>query len=322
MKKAIVTGASGFIGSHFIHFLKQKGYYVIGIDSKKPKFANSLETDKFFIADLRDVKQVDKSFSKVDELYMFAANMGGVGFIQTVNAPIMHDNLLININSLSRAKELGIKTVFFASSACVYPISKQTNAKVKPLKESDAYPADPDSKYGWEKLIAEQLCDAYNQDYGMKIHVARFHNIYGPESTYEGGREKSIAALCRKIASAGKEDKIEVWGDGKQTRSYCYIDDCCEGIYRLTQSNCFKSLNIGSEELVSINQLVDMIAGIANKKIEKKYLLNKPQGVRGRNSDNFLIKEVLNWEPKILLSEGLTKTYAWINKQAGKIEKK
>ena len=317
IKKAIVTGAGGFVGSHLVRFLKNKGYWVKGIDIKNPQFSESV-ADEFSLVDLRDPQKTEEAFLAVDELYMLAADMGGMGFISCHGAQIVHNNALINLNSLEAAKNLGIKKIFFASSACVYPEEKQLDEKNLGLKETDAYPANPDTAYGWEKLFIEQACAAYARDYAMELRIARFHNIYGPEGAFKGGREKSPAALSRKIAVAKKEDEIMVWGDGKQSRSYCYIDDCCEGISRLMQSDCKKVINIGSDRLVSINELVDIIANIANKKISKKYDLSKPQGVRGRNSDNTLLRKELSWEPQISLEEGLSKTYDWILAQIEK----
>lgn len=317
MKTAIIAGAGGFIGSHMAKFLKQKGYFVTGIDIKKPEFSKSA-ADKFIIADLRDPKLVKKHLFKVDELYMLAADMGGMGFISCNGPQIVHNNTIINLNLLKQSAELKIGKVFFSSSACAYPEEKQMSAKNNGLKETDAYPANPDTAYGWEKIFIEQACLSYNKELGLKIAIARFHNIYGPEGTYEGGREKSPAAICRKIAKAKKSDSIEVWGDGKQTRSFCYIDDCLEGVYKLMHSDYSLPINIGSTRLVTINKMVDIIAKIANKKIIKEYNLSKPQGVRGRNSDNTLIKQMLSWEPQISLEEGLEKTYRWIENQIKK----
>ncbi|MCB9813398.1 MAG: NAD-dependent epimerase/dehydratase family protein [Pseudomonadales bacterium] len=317
MKTAIITGAGGFIGSHLAKFLKKKGYFVTGIDIKKPEFSKTA-ADKFIIADLRDPKIVKKHLYKVDELYMLAADMGGMGFISCNGPQIVHNNAIINLNLLHRSAELRIGKVFFSSSACAYPEEKQLSTKNSGLKEQEAYPANPDTAYGWEKIFTEQTCMAYHKELGLKIAIARFHNIYGPEGTYEGGREKSPAALCRKIAMAKKTDSINVWGDGKQTRSYCYIDDCLEGIFKLMQSDYDMPLNIGSDRLVTINKMVDIIAKIAKKKISKHYDLSKPQGVRGRNSDNTLIKKTLEWSPKITIEEGLEKTYKWIDSQLKK----
>lgn len=313
-KTAIVAGAGGFIGSHLVTFLKKKGYQVTGLDLKKPEFSQTT-ADKFMIADLRRADLVKKYLHQVDELYMLAADMGGMGYISCNGPQIVHDNAIINLNLLQRATELKIGKVFFSSSACVYPEEKQMTARVKGLKETDAYPANPDTAYGWEKIFTEQACLSYQQELGLNLRIARFHNIYGPEGTYQGGREKSPAALCRKIALSQKVDEIEVWGDGQQTRSYCYIDDCLEGIYRLMQADYNKPLNIGSDRLVTINKMVDMIAKIADKTIRKKYDLSKPQGVRGRNSDNTLLRKTLRWEPQISLETGLARTYRWIEER-------
>ena len=315
MKSAIVTGAGGFIGHHYVSFLKNKGYdRVIGIDIKYPEFSKT-KADEFIITDLRNYAAAKKVFKKVDELYMFAADMGGVGYIQTVHAPIISNNSLININSLNIAKKTGIKNVFFASSACVYPQNMQTNEKISGLKEKDAHPSDPDSPYGWEKLFTEQLAKSFNRDYGIKIHVARFHNIYGPEGTYDGGKEKAPAAICRKVAKAKMNGEINIWGDGKQTRSFCYIDDCCVGVYKLMKSKHLEPINIGSTELISIDKMVDMVSSFDKKKLKKIHDLSKPQGVRGRNSDNTILKKVLKWEPTTSLRDGLKKTYSWISSE-------
>lgn len=313
-KTAIVTGAGGFIGSHFVKYLKNKGYFVRGIDIKNPDFSKS-KADKFILSDLRFQENAQKNIKNADELYMFAANMGGIGYIDKFQASIMHDNALINANCLEAARVGGISKVFFASSACIYPVFKQQEVSVRGLAESEAYPADPEAGYGWEKLFSENMCLAYARDYGLKIRIARFHNIYGPESSYEGGREKSPAAICRKIASAKINDRIEVWGDGKQIRSYCFIDDCCEGVFRLMKSDYGFPLNIGSSEAISIDRLINMVAEIAQKKISKIYNTDFPRGVKSRNSDNSLIKKVLKWGPKIPIKLGIAKNYHWINNQ-------
>lgn len=313
-EKVLVTGAGGFIGHHLVKFLKGKGYWVRGVDIKKPEY-ESIHANEFYILDLRDKKNAIKTVQGINHVYNLAANMGGVGFIETVHAEIMHDNLLIDTNMIDAAYRNGVKRYFYSSSACIYPIAKQMDTNNMGLKEEYAYPADPDNEYGWEKIVAERLCINYYQDYGFETRIARFHNVYGPLGTWQGGREKSPAALCRKVALAKDGDKIEVWGDGKQSRSYCYIDDCVEGIYRLMKSNIHQSINIGSDRLVSIDRLIDIIAKIAGKKIKKNYNLSKPQGVRGRNSDNALINKYLQWEPSIPLEKGISKTYFWIKEQ-------
>jgi nucleoside-diphosphate-sugar epimerase len=313
-EKVLVTGAGGFIGHHLVKFLKDKGYWVRGADIKKPEYEPTF-ADEFLLLDLRDKKNAQKATHGIHHVYNLAANMGGVGFIETVHAEIMHDNLLIDANVIDAAYRNHVKRYFYSSSACIYPICKQADTKNTGLKEKYAYPADPDNEYGWEKIIAERLCINYHKDYGFETRIARFHNVYGPLGTWQGGREKSPAALCRKVALAKNGDKIEVWGDGKQTRSYCFIEDCLEGIYKLIMSDIREPLNIGTDRLVSINELIDIIAKIADKKIGKKYDATKPQGVRGRNSDNALINQYLQWEPSTPLEKGLLKTYLWIKKQ-------
>lgn len=322
-EKILVTGAGGFIGHHLVRFLKKKGYWVRGVDIKRPEFSKP-EGDEFLLLDLRDLKNCLKATNKIDKVYNLAANMGGIGFITSVNADVVRDNVLINSNMAEASKVNKVKRLHFSSSACIYPTFKQEDPKVMALKESDAYPADPDNEYGWEKLFSERLFQSYRKDYGLEIRITRYHNIFGPEGTYEGGREKAPAALCRKVALAKDGDIIEIWGDGEQTRSFCYVDDCLEGTYKLMESNYKESLNIGSDRLVTINQLVDIISNIAGKKLKKKYQLDKPQGVRGRNSDNTLCKKILKWEPRISLEKGFEKNYKWIYDQlvkAGRIKK-
>ena len=258
------------------------------------------------------VETLEKATDKIDMIYNLAANMGGIGYITSVGAEIMHDNVLINANMLEAAKRNKIERYFFSSSACIYPTHIQTDAKVKPIKEKDAYPADPDNFYGWEKLYSEKMCEAYQRDYNVDVRIGRYHNIYGPEGTYKGGKEKSPAAICRKVAQAKNPGTIEIWGDGKQTRSYCYVDDAVKGTIKLMESNYHNPLNIGSDELVTIDQLADMVIEISGKEITKKYDLSAPQGVRGRNADMTLAKKVLGWKPETTLKNGLTKTYKWI----------
>lgn len=317
MKSAIVTGAGGFIGSHFIKFLKSKGYTVTGIDIKRPVFSKTA-ADRFILADLTDQRLAFQHIQHADELYMFAADMGGVEYIESTRADLMKTNALININTLEAARRADIPTIFFPSTACVYPQSKQKSIRLKGLKETDVYPADPDSSYGWEKLFAEQLCQAFIGDYNMKIHIARLHNAYGPEGTYEGGREKSPAALCRKIATANPGDTIEVWGDGRQIRTYCYVDDCCEGIFRFTHSEHLGPINIGSSQKISIDELVLLISRLAQKKIFISHNLTAPQGVRARSSNNTLVRKLIDWEPQTPLEVGFKITYQWIELQVQK----
>ena len=312
--RVLVTGAGGFIGHHMVNYLKKRGYWVRGADIKKPEYGKTT-ADQFLIADLREKSDAFTVTKGIDHVLNFAANMGGIGFIETVHAEIMRDNILINTHVLESSLQNQVKRFFFSSSACIYPRYNQKTVVNHGLKESEAYPADPDNEYGWEKLFTERLCLNYLKDYGLETRIARFHNIYGPQGTWQGGKEKSPAALCRKIALAKSKDAIEVWGDGKQGRSYCYIKDCVEGVYRLMISNIREPLNIGSDRLVSINQLIDIIARIAGKNISKRYDQTKPQGVRGRNSDNHLIGRLLSWEPAIPLETGLKETYFWIEKQ-------
>lgn len=312
--KVLVTGAGGFIGHHLVNRLKQSGYWVRGVDLKHPEF-EATRADEFLLLDLRRPEDALAACDGMAEVYNLAANMGGIGFIERYKALIMHDNVLINIHMLEAARLQKIERYLYTSSACIYPGYRQQVTEVEALKEEDAYPADPEDGYGWEKLFSERQCRHYNEEHGLETRVVRFHNIFGPLGTYDGGREKSPAAICRKIALAGDGDEIEVWGDGEQTRSYCYIDDCVEGLQRLMRSDYREPLNLGQDRMISINQLVDIVAGIAGKRIRKTYNLTAPQGVRGRNSDNTRLRSVLGWQPAVSLEEGLGRTYQWIDKQ-------
>jgi len=312
-KKVVVTGAGGFIGHHLVRLLKKKGYWVRGVDVKYPEYSAKDEADEFLLLDLRFLDNCLKATEGMDEVYALAANMGGIEFITYHNSDVLYDNVCINANTAEAAKKNGVKRLFYSSSACIYPTFKQEDPNLVALKEPDAYPADPDNEYGWEKLFSERLYKSYADFY--EVRIARYHNIFGPEGTYEGGREKAPAAIARKVSLAKTEDVIEVFGDGKQTRSFCYVQDCIEGTNKLLESDVKEVLNIGSDRLVTINELVDIVASIAGKKVEKKYLLDKPQGVRGRNSDNTLCKQLLGWEPKVSLEDGLKITYDWISTQ-------
>ena len=312
--KVVVTGAGGFIGSHLCRHLKDKGHSVRAVDTKWDNYITGY-ADEYLTADLRKPMSAIKAVNGVDRVYNLAANMGGIGFITSVKAEVMRDNVLINVNMLEAAREHEVGRYFYSSSACVYPTYKQESANVSPLKEEDAYPADPDNEYGWEKLFTERLCTDYAEDFGLDVRIARFHNIYGPEGTYKGGREKAPAALCRKIAEASNPGKIAIWGDGKQTRSFCYIDDCLRGIDALMNSDYSKPVNIGSDRLVTIDEVADMLIKISSKRIVKVYDTSKPQGVRGRNADLSLVTRLLGWKPTVSLEKGLQKTYTWIEKR-------
>ncbi|MDE2465393.1 MAG: NAD-dependent epimerase/dehydratase family protein [Alphaproteobacteria bacterium] len=321
MRQALVCGAGGFIGSHLVRRLKHEGFWVRGVDLKYPDFSESW-ADDFVIGDLRDqrvvAQVVDRRF---DEVFQLAADMGGAGYIFTGehDAEVMHNSATINLNMVEACRLAGIKRVFYSSSACIYPAYNQEDPDNPNCAEGSAYPAAPDSEYGWEKLFSERMYLAYNRNYAMQCRIARYHNIFGPEGTYDGGREKSPAAICRKVAQARSGGSIEIWGDGLQTRSFLYIDECLEGSLRLTRSGHEGPFNIGSEEMVSINQLAAMVMDIAGKKLEIEHVKG-PLGVRGRNSDNRLIKETLGWAPSQTLRAGLEKTYAWIEAEVRRRE--
>jgi nucleoside-diphosphate-sugar epimerase len=321
-KKILVVGAGGFIGGHLVKRLLNDENFIIATDIKPKEywFQDFEETKNYYSMDMKEIDNCRKVTKNVDYVFNMACNMGGMGFIENNKAECMQ-SVLINTNLLIASKENKIKRYFFSSSACAYNKNKQQEVFIKGLKEKDAYPADPEDGYGWEKLFSERMCRHFMEDYGIEIRIARYHNIYGPFGTYDGGREKAPAALCRKIINAKKnnEDKIDVWGDGKQTRSFLYIDDCIEGTIRLFESDYSEPVNIGSDEQVSINQMIDIIENISKvKKLKRDYQLDKPKGVRGRSSNNDLVKEVLNWSYEIKLRDGLKKTFDWMSNEISK----
>jgi nucleoside-diphosphate-sugar epimerase len=321
-KRIVVTGAGGFIGHHLVKRLKAEGQWVRGVDIKVPEY-EATAADEFDVLDLRKADNcLLATRGGIDQVFNLAADMGGIGYITANHADISRNNILINAHMLEASRQNAVQRFLFSSSACVYNQSKQKDADVKPLAEEDAFPADPEPGYGWEKLFAEELCRYYYKDYGFETRIVRFHNVYGPLGTYEGGKEKAPAAISRKVALADDAGEIEVWGDGEQTRSFMYVDDCVEGLIRIMASDHRDALNLGTDELVTINQLVDMVAKIADKRINKRHNLSGPQGVRGRNSDNTLLHRVLGWEPSISLAQGLRPTYGWISEQVAPAERK
>jgi nucleoside-diphosphate-sugar epimerase len=315
MENVLVTGAGGFIGHHLVTYLKELGHWVRGVDSKYPEYTE-VDADEFEILDLRDREDCLRATDGIDHVYALAADMGGMGFISQNHATILRNNSLIDLHTLEASRLNGVSRLLYTSSACVYPDHLQLETEVTPLREEDAYPADPQDAYGWEKLMSERACLYYAEEFGMDTRIVRFHNVYGPYGTFDGGREKAPAALCRKVAEASPGGDIEIWGDGEQTRSFCYIDDCVEGIYRLMQSDYREPLNLGTDRLVSINDLARMIIEISGKPGLSIRHVDGPQGVRGRNSDNTRLRQVLGWEPHTPLEEGLVPTYRWIEKWA------
>jgi GDP-D-mannose 3',5'-epimerase len=319
--RILVTGAGGFIGHHLVKRLKAEGHWVRGADLRPPAYEPTA-ADEFELLDLRQYENcLLATRGGVQRVYNLAADMGGIGYITTYLANISRNNILINASMLEASKQNSVERFLFSSSACVYAQNKQVNPEVKPLAEEDAYPADPERGYGWEKLFAEELCKYYRQDHGLQTYIVRFHNVYGPLGTFDGGKEKAPAAVSRKVAVARDGGEIEIWGDGEQTRSFVYVDDCVEGLLRLMDSNYHDALNLGTDRLVTINELVDMVSGIAGKRLVKLHDLSKPQGVRGRNSDNTRLKKVLGWEPSISLETGLDVTYKWIEGEMKKADR-
>jgi GDP-D-mannose 3', 5'-epimerase len=311
--RALVTGAGGFIGHHLVKYLKDQGHWVRGVDLKHPEYSDD-HSDEFLVRDLRRIDDCLEASQGIDHVYALAADMGGMGFISSNHGTIIRNNALIDLHTFEAARESGVARLLYSSSACIYPEHLQVDANIRGLREDDAYPAQPQDAYGWEKLFAELVCKYFTGEFGIETRIVRFHNIYGPCGTYDGGREKAPAALCRKVALARDGDAIEVWGDGEQTRSFCYVDDCVEGIYRLMHSDYREPLNLGTERMVTINELAAIITEVAGKTLTVEHI-EGPQGVRGRNSDNSRLREVLGWEPRIDLEEGLAETYRWIEKQ-------
>jgi nucleoside-diphosphate-sugar epimerase len=320
MKRILVNGAGGFIGGHMVKRLKAEGHWVRAVDLKRHEYAPS-PADDFIVGDLRDQHLAESVVEGVEEIYQFAADMGGAGYIFTGehDADVMHNSASINLNMLHFGVKAGVQKFFYSSSACIYPEYNQMDPQNPKCSEESAYPAGPDSEYGWEKLFSERLYLSYMRNYKVAVRIARFHNIFGPEGTWTGGKEKAPAAMCRKVAEAEEGGEIEIWGDGLQTRSFLYVDECLEGVSRLMESDFTGPVNIGSEEMVTINQLAELVMKIAGKNLTLRHI-SGPLGVRGRNSDNRLIEEKLGWKPTTPLREGMEKTYSWIHEQARKAQ--
>jgi GDP-D-mannose 3', 5'-epimerase len=319
-RRALVTGAGGFIGHHLVNRLKSEGFWVRGVDLKSPQF-ESTAADEFQLADLRYFENCTRAVAGIDDVYQLAADMGGIGYITSIHATLSRNNILINSHMLEASRLSHVERYLYTSSACVYPANLQKDIEVHPLREADAIPAEPEKGYGWEKLFAEQLTSYFGEEHGLDVRIVRFHNIYGPLGAYQGGREKAPAAISAKVAAAKDGGSIPVWGDGQQTRSFCYIDDAVEGVRRLMESGVRRPLNVGSSEIVSVNELVDLVCEAAGKHLLKVHELDRPQGVRGRNSDNTLIRSLLGWEPSIPLREGIPRTYRWVYAQLARAGK-